>query len=402
MKGFVCFETFGCRLNRAEALATEARYLAAGWVRTESHAEANVIVVRACSVTARAESDCEKLIAHLKQRYPKTRLVVEGCFAKKEGAHQLPEAPDAIPLRTARAYLKVQDGCNSTCAFCIVPRFRGPSRSVRFQEVLDRARRFADAGYSELVLTGCNLAQYLSDGKRFPDLLQALAAIDGCRVRIGSLEPGPCAADTVQVMAENENVCRFLHLPIQSGSERIVSAMRRPYTIHATNDLIRDALHRMPSLALGCDLMTGFPGESEIDFTATRGLLKRFPFSNVHVFPYSERPGTRAAQLSTAIEREVRISRAHTLTDLAAPKRRAFAHAFAGKTVEIVVEDAESIAGWTGEYLWCSLAPGIRGLMPVKARRKERLSYRVVSVHNDRLYGVPIAARSAPAIASQE
>lgn len=351
----VCFETFGCRLNRAEALDEEAKYLAEGWELTARHADADLIVVRGCSVTSRAQHDCEKLIEHIRHRYPATRLLVRGCIeAKSDAVVDSTSAGEAIPTRTSRAYLKVQDGCAGKCTFCIVPKFRGQSVSLGFEGLLDRAKRFADAGYREIVVTGCNLALYASEGRRLPELLDALTALDpAVRVRIGSLEPVACATEVVRLMSERTNLCRFLHLPIQSGSGTILSAMRRPYQIHEVEELIYEAVKRLPNLGLGCDLMTGFPGEGDLEFMSTKGLLRRHPFSNVHIFPYSKRPGTLAAALPNQVPKNIRDSRARELSDSAVANRRTFAKKFLGHEVEIVVEDAEKISGWTSEYLWC-------------------------------------------------
>ena len=369
----VCFETFGCRLNRAEALEEEARYLAAGWTLTKNHAEADWIVVRGCSVTARAQADCEKLVKHLKRKYPAKRVIVQGCLkeASPTVARRLPkDAPRNIlerklaevtdvpvPTRTARAYLKVQDGCSGKCTFCIVPSFRGKSTSVPFAQVMDKARRFIDAGYHEIVVTGCNLALYASEGRKFPQLLAALAELGAadnrrCRIRIGSLEPGPCADETVRVMADHGNICRFLHIPVQSMAERLLVAMQRPYRTKDVANLVDAAIRAIPDIGLGCDLMTGFPGESDVDFLSTKTYLQRAPFSNVHVFPYSERPGTVAEKYQGSIPKEMRRIRAHELAKIADAKRQLFAQRFVHRDVEVVIEDETHQAGWTSEYLW--------------------------------------------------
>ena len=367
----VCFETFGCRLNKAEALQMEADYLADGWEVTTKHSDANLFVIRGCSVTARAQYECEKLIAHLKRHYPAAGIKICGCLKSKgstpaiihPGNRTIEQSNSRtippIPLRTARAYLKVQDGCAGKCTFCIVPKFRGESRSEPFTDLLDRARRFIDAGYHEIVVTGCNLSLYASEGKRLPDLVSALAGLDtGCRGRLGSLEPGACAQETIPAMAESPNVCRFLHLPVQSGSNKILLAMRRPYVVKDVEETANLASKLMPDLGLGCDLMTGFPGESELDFAATKGLLKRTPFVHAHVFPFSERPGTLAAGFPRPLAKDIRSARARLLADDMRSKRRKFAKTFIGKTVEIVVEDEKTGRGWTGEYLPCEPLSG--------------------------------------------
>ena len=381
----VCFETFGCRLNKAEALQMEADYLASGCERTEKHADADLFVVRGCSVTSRAQHDCEKLIDHLKRHYPMVPIKVCGCLKPPASILQRPDIPPpevpAVPVRTARAYLKVQDGCAGRCTFCIVPKFRGPSKSEPFDEIINRARRFIDASYREIVVTGCNLSLFASQDKRLPDLVAALAELNpSCRIRIGSLEPGPCALETIHAMAEHANVCRFLHLPVQSGSDRILLAMRRPY---AAKDVVRAAelaSELMPGLGLGCDIITGFPGETDLDFAATKGLLRRLPFNNAHIFPYSMRPETLAAGFPLMLPNSLRAARARELSRIMNQKRIKFAQSFVGKTVEIIVEDAEKSSGWTGEYL--SARP-ISGTAP----RKSSLRLFITKSKDDHLYG---------------
>ena len=413
----VFFKTFGCRLNKAEALQMEADYLADGWELSDTESTADLIVVRGCSVTAVAQHDCEKYIAQLRLRYPKTRIKACGCLPSNGEAESLPlqnrtepsifrsgkdsASPLSTPLptRTARAYLKVQDGCSGRCTFCIVPTFRGESRSVPISKVIDTAKRFLDAGYHELVVTGCNLSLYASEGMRLPELLSALAELESqhaqarsgkdsasplssaspFRIRLGSLEPGSCAQEVVHCMAEHANICRFLHLPIQSGSDRILAAMNRPYRIEAIHSLVETATRLMPRLGLGCDLMAGFPSETDADFAATSELLNRHPFCNVHVFPYSERPGTSAATFADVVPVPVRTIRAAELSAIAKTKREAYAQSFVGQTVEIVVEGHDKTVGWTGEYLRCEA----EGAAP----RKSLVRVRVTHTDGDRLLG---------------
>lgn len=418
----VCFDTYGCRLNRAEALEEEAKYLAAGYELTDEYEDADVIVVRGCSITARAQRKCEKVIARIRKRFPVKKLVIQGCLdkdlltpvalgeiqgikakplrAKNEngpGTHIVKERDDLpvvdmlhwrVPDRTARAYLKVQDGCSGQCTFCIVPKFRGKSVSVDFDEAIEKSRDFIRSGYREIVITGCNLSLYASKGKRLADLVEAIAELDDCcRVRVGSVEPGQAAWELVEAMSRHSNICRFLHLPVQSGSQVTLSAMKRPYTVKEVSALIRNALKLMPNLALGCDLMAGFPGESDLDYLSTKGFLQRHPFTNAHVFPYSERPGTPAQDFLEPIPQDVRSERSHELADIADRKRAAYAQRFVGKVVEIIVEDMKTVGGWTDEYLWCS---AVNAKFCTGVRRKQRLRMRVKSTNGDRLVGMPL------------
>ncbi len=378
----VSFETFGCRLNRAEALQMEADYIAAGWQVTDSHKDADLIIVRCCSVTRRAEADSQKLIDHLHAKYPRTRVLAVGCIKEKVG--RAPTRPVAssgtVSTRTARAYLKVQDGCNGACTFCIVPTFRGKSVSTPFQDVLATAQKFIAAGYHELVVTGCNLSHYLSDGKRIPEVLAALADLSpDCRIRLGSLEPSPVAATAVDVITEKANICNFLHVPIQSGSDRILSAMRRPYLHREVDALLKKATTQMPGLGLGCDIIVGFPDEKDIDYFATQSLLSRHPFTKAHIFPYSERPGTQAIQLTGALPREVRHARARELARQMDEVRTRYVRRFLGHVVEVVVEAEDPCVGWTAEYVWCQF----KGF----AKRKELVRVLITDLQGHILLG---------------
>ena len=401
----ICFETFGCRLNRAETLDDEALCIAKGHTVVEDHAGADMIVVRGCSVTSKAQRDCEKLIEHLKAKYPAKRIFVTGCL---DGAKKLEIANSSrsldmpshkpVPRRTARAYLKVQDGCSCNCSFCIVPKFRGTPTSVPFTDVMDKAKRFISAGYHEIVVTGCNLMLYSSEGRKLTDLVAALASISPeCRIRLGSVEPGPQAHELVHAMAENDNICRFLHLSVQSGSDMVLKAMNRPYTAKDVDAIADEATRLMPLIGLGCDLIAGFPGESEIDFRLTKGLLVRHRFSNVHSFPFSSRPGTQAAaMISGKVIHDVRKMRARDLSVMGDESRRKFAKLFIGKTVDVVVEKTHSLAGWTSEYLWLEasrISPAMLSLLAGRDRtmRKKMVKFSVRSSHMGILYGEPIS-----------
>lgn len=366
----VCFETFGCRLNKAEALNMEALFLANGWDKTTGHSDADLIIVRGCSVTGRAQHDTEKYIARLQAKYPAKRIFTVGCIANKTPEALIEKAmrsanpggpfvDNAIPTSTARAHLKIQDGCNGSCSYCIVPKFRGKSVSEDFNSVISKAKRFIDCGYEEIVLTGCNLSLYLSDGKRLTDVLTALAGLPsrGHRIRLGSLEPGPQAYDIIKAISDHENICDFLHIPIQSASNKILAEMRRPYTIADIDRLINHAVDHIPNLGLGCDVITGFPAESDCEFKATFDFVKRHPFNNIHAFPYSERPGTMAEKISPSIPKTVRSERAKELSSLVKEKRRNFAKAFRRQKVKVVIEDASTVSGWTSQYLWCTARP---------------------------------------------
>ena len=399
----IAFQTFGCRLNRAEALDQEARLLADGHVvvSLDKDQSPDIIIVRGCSVTAKAERDCRKAIARLRTRFPSARIEIVGCLKTPPqppvtaplftlNAQLATSSPPPVPLRTTRAYLKIQDGCSGKCAFCIVPSFRGKPLSVPFEQVLGRARAFLDAGYRELVVTGCNLALYRDSGRGLPDLLAALAALGaGHRVRLSSLEPGVCDDDVLDVFADHPNICRFIHLSVQAGSNPILARMNRPYPIEAVDRFCAAARRRLGArLALGADVITGFPGETDADFAATRGFLVRHPFVNLHVFPYSERPGTPAASMDGAVPLAVRRARAKELEKIGQTQRRAFAASFLGHEVEVCIE--RNRAGWTAEYLKCAFGdPRASKDLGDRLSRRRLVRGRVVRVDVDLLVAEP-------------
>ena len=369
------FVTFGCRLNRAESLDLEADYAAAGWDVAQlpvpsasgAHPTAvpDVIVVRGCAVTAKAQRDCERKIAQLRARHPGAEVLVVGCHpnAKPIPPHlapaPLPDAGVPVNRQLSRAYLKVQDGCSGKCAFCIVPSFRGAPESVPSGKVLARAKAYLDAGFREIVVTGCNLCLYRDGSHRLPELVSALAEMDspGHRVRLGSIEPGMCDAGLLDAMAAHPNVCRFIHLSLQSGSDRILKLMRRPYSAGHVAQFCVEARRRLgPRLALGADVITGFPGETDSDFYETKSFLSNYQLPTIpylHIFPYSEREGTEAASMSPSVPPEIRRERARELEAIGEANREAFARSFVGREVTVCVEKDGN--GHTDEYLRCRL-----------------------------------------------
>ena len=438
----VAFVTFGCRLNRAESLDLEARYRAAGHEiidlggprpvaaeepvtggprscaaeepvtggpRSCAAETPDLILVRGCSVTAKAQRDCEKTIAHLRARFPTSEIRPIGCLPNAQStgtvpaismgtvptiSGSVPHNMGPVPMQTSRAYLKIHDGCSGKCAFCIVPHFRGAPVSVPFDEITVRMKSYLAAGYREIVLTGCNLSLYHSGSHNLASLLAALAELGSvpptggprscaaARIRIGSLEPGPWCDNILDIMADHPNICRFLHLSLQSGSNRILKRMNRPYEITWAERFCTMARERLgTALALGADIITGFPGETDEDFEATRAFLVRHAFSNLHVFPYSERPGTPAATMDGAIPRSVRLVRARNLTALGRAQRAAFAQTFLGREVEVCVERGGE-HGWTDAYLPCKW----KG----PAERRSLVRKRVIAVDGDTLlaYGI--------------
>jgi len=390
----IAFKTFGCRLNQAETARFAADFAAAGWQASTSMSTADVVVVHGCAVTHAAEHEGLCFGRGLKRAAlaagrPAPRVVLVGCVVEAgaaqtgvegvdlivpreqkarlaalvrahwDGAVQHGSGPCVFPRRK-RALLKIQDGCDFCCTYCIVPHTRGPPVSRPWQAVLDEAFALARGGARELVITGCNIASY-HDGKRgLADLVAALVGLDDVgRVRLGSVEPGTIEGELVDLMAGSPKLCRHLHLPLQSGDAGILAAMHRRYTPAAYAACVCAAVRRLPDLGLGTDVIVGFPGETESAFASTQRLIQELPFSNLHVFPYSERQGTPAAELADAVPPAVRKARARALRRLCDVKKRLFAAQFVGRQVETLIERVDKDGcgwGWTGAYLECGAA----------------------------------------------
>lgn len=385
----VTFKTFGCRLNQAETTRFESDFAAAGWHVVPHSSPADVVVIHGCAVTRRSEQECLQLARSIKRRAEKDHIpapfvVLTGCVVEARGDQSPSPAvdlqvsrqdkerlaeivssrfgfaaanarqQDTLPVRVS---LKAQDGCDFNCTYCIVPYTRGAPVSRPFQAILDEAQALVQRGVSEIVLTGCNLACYRDQGQELPELAAALAALDSVvRVRLGSVEPATVERKLAGVMATHPKLCRHLHLPLQSGDAQVLRAMGRRYTPDAFIQSVRDLLRQVPGLGLGTDIITGFPGETDEAFENTKRLIEELPFSNLHVFPYSERQGTPAAASKPVVPPSVRKSRAMELIALHARKREAFAASWIGQPVQTVIEyrDPQGYGlGYSSEYLNC-------------------------------------------------
>jgi threonylcarbamoyladenosine tRNA methylthiotransferase MtaB len=374
----VSFFTLGCRLNQHDTAALRARLLEEGMREAP---RPDVIIVNTCTVTRRADQEARQLLRKLHREHPGARLVVTGCYAQRapEELRAMPgvsavlgtaerDDPDALlraaggetlvrvgpgraarpfatpaPLHVgrARALLKIQDGCDSFCAYCIVPYVRGRSRSLSRDDAVDRARRLLEAGFHEIVLTGADLGDYGRDrgeDHALPRLVEAILALgSGHRVRLSSIEPHKVDPELVAMVGSEPRLCRHLHLPLQSGSNRILDAMRRGYTREEYGDLLGRITARGP-VGIGADVIVGFPGEGEAEFQETLRFLDEAPVTFLHVFRYSSRPGTAAARLPGVAPEPVARERAERLRAVGEAKARAFRRSFLGTTLPVVME----------------------------------------------------------------
>ncbi|MBU1734663.1 MAG: MiaB/RimO family radical SAM methylthiotransferase, partial [Verrucomicrobia bacterium] len=267
-----------------------------------------------------------------------------------------------LPLfDTTRAIVKIQDGCDFHCAYCIVPRARGTAWSRPFDEIIEEINGLVQAGYREIVLTGANIGCYEDHGRKLSCLLRRIETVPALeRIRLSSIEISTVEREVIDCMAASRKLCRYLHLPMQSGSDPVLRAMRRRYAIREYGAVMAYAVDRVEVIGVGTDVIVGFPGERAVDFDATATMIAQGPFSNVHVFSYSPRPGTPAAVMKAQVPDSEKRRRVARLLELAREKRMAFARRWVGREVAVLVEavNAAGVAtGWTGEYLPARILP---------------------------------------------
>jgi threonylcarbamoyladenosine tRNA methylthiotransferase MtaB len=379
----VAITTLGCKANRADADALLER-LGAAVTEVPFDGEADLYVVNTCTVTATADRQSRQMVYRARRRSPAASVVLTGCLARidREAAARLGvdrvftldeheelvayarglrssgAVPASAPARRARPFLKIQDGCDSRCSYCIVPRARGHSRSDAPPRVRERLERLRHLGFAEVVLTGIHLGLYgrdLDPATSLTALLRELLVDDvGPRLRLSSVEPMELDAALVELVARSPRLCPHLHIPIQSGDDRILAAMHRPYTSASIRDVLAALRARVPSAGVGADLIAGFPGETDAEFLGTLRLVEESALTHLHVFPFSPRPGTPAAALPGRVPDGQLRARARALREAGRRKLVAFAAAQVGAERAVLVErwrDGDRLAGLTENYL---------------------------------------------------
>jgi threonylcarbamoyladenosine tRNA methylthiotransferase MtaB len=386
--------TLGCRLNQAETALLADRLRADGYNIVDYGRPTDLLVLNTCSVTGEAERICRYEIRRTLRHSPQAFVAVTGCYAQTgvESLRRTPgidlivgnqykmslpahlPAPPALAKQAAptllhtrtldredftldgtgdcesrRANLKIQDGCGFMCSFCLIPFARGHERSRRLDDAIREAEALVARGHRELVLTGVNIGQYEQAGGSLLDLIRCLERIDGLdRIRISSIEPTTVSDELLEHMAISTKLCRHLHLPLQSGDNDLLRAMNRRYTVQNYSAFVERAMRLIPDLGLGTDLLVGFPGESEAGFANTLAAAADLPFSYLHVFAYSKRPGTAAAKLASPVPAPVVARRRAALAGLSRARRMAFYQQHVGRTVEVLFETKDDAGRWTG------------------------------------------------------
>ena len=427
----IAIATLGCKINQYDSAVVQSR-LAEAHCFVPFDQPADCYVINTCTVTDRADWEARQLVRRAKRRNPAAKVLVTGCYAQvnSQAVAQVPGVDfvvglnrlddllcfiESAPMATAqiavsdvqrergvavlgtrvlpghtRAFLKVQEGCNYSCTYCIIPTARGLSRSVQPRQVLEQVRQLAGAGYKEIVLTGIHLGGYGHDLTPKVDLtaLVEMIAASGwiARVRLSSLDPREVPDRLLDLIAASDIICPHLHICAQAGDDAILKQMRRNYDTAYYRDLLQRVRGRLPDAALGSDIIVGFPGESELQFERSLEYFDSLPLTYFHVFPYSPRRGTSAASLANHLPGQVKKMRARRMREVGARKKRDFCSGFIGTRVAVLVE--EKIAQGRGLRRGFS-----RNYLPVVVAEADGLLNREVQVRLDGWQDGWLAAR---------
>ncbi len=403
----VSFYTLGCRLNQAETAILCDTFHEHNYEIRNFGEQTDLCVTNTCSVTRHSEARCRNMIRNVLRKYPETFLIVVGCYAQvgldvikaipgvdmiigTEQRFEMTKYLDAlldphkgIPLqklsepviihsyqlgkddftinavgnfiRHTRANIKIQDGCNFFCSYCVVPYTRGRDRSREFEDIRGEALQLAKRGHQELVITGVNIGTYSYQGKNFLDVLKMLEDIEGFeRIRMTSIEPMTIPDGIIEYMVSSKKLCHFFHIPLQSGDNTILKRMNRRYSREEFSDFVLKLAETVPDVGIGTDIIVGFPGEGETEFEHSRQLLEELPLMYAHVFSFSPRKGTRAAKFLNKVPPKTIKQRSQILRRLSAKKRRMFYTNYLGRSVSVLFERREQngvFTGYTGNYM---------------------------------------------------
>jgi len=390
----VAVATLGCKVNQFESASFITGFKEQGCEIVPASEAADIFVINTCTVTGRAGQQSRQLIRKIMRNNPDARLVVTGCYAQMAAEELLDIVPDnplaivgngnkhklvetalaetqpdmimltgrisaqkeicPLPVRRfsgrTRAYLRIQDGCNNFCTYCIVPYTRGRSRSLPMNQVLKQMQTFVDEGYLELVVTGINVGKYgidLEEGENIYSLLNTLCTeFPKIRIRLSSVEPTEVNEQLLELMTTHSNFMPHLHIPLQSGDDGVLARMNRRYTTETFVRVLQRINTALPHCAIGCDILGGFPGEDERAAENTYQLLSGLPISYLHVFPYSKRPGTLAAKFKKQIPGPLKNERVARLRDLDQQKKQQFYRRHIGTEHNILVERTDTKSGF--------------------------------------------------------
>ncbi|MBN1871207.1 MAG: tRNA (N(6)-L-threonylcarbamoyladenosine(37)-C(2))-methylthiotransferase MtaB [Candidatus Omnitrophica bacterium] len=382
MKKF-SFYTLGCKVNQYETQAMREAFIRAGYIEANPLDRADLYIINTCTVTAKADKECRRLIRKVNRCNPAAKVIVTGCYAESDedvlgrmqGVYKVIKnnAKDSIvdiiesrkdmtdskvigytPLSVSgfkdhsKAFVKIQDGCDNFCSYCKIPFVRGKPRSRDIDSTLKEVRQLVSSGYKEIVLSGICLGVWgkeLRGPRELPDIIEKIVDIDGdFRLRLSSIEPANLNERLIDLVQSEHKLCKHFHIPLQSGDDRILSAMNRPYTSKGYLGLIDLVRDKIEGVSITTDVLVGFPGESDSCFQNTCDLLEAIQPLRIHIFPYSRRPGTMAAEMGPDIPRGIIKDRARRLQALAVEKSHEFRKTFLGKTTNVLVENERNLS----------------------------------------------------------
>ncbi len=419
-------QTLGCKVNQYETQYVKELLEANGYVEAEEGRPADLCVVNTCTVTAEGDAKSRQAVRRLHKDNPQAAIVVMGCYATRDpeavgrlpgvtrvitDKQRLPEElePFGVTVKTTgisrfdghqRAFVKVQDGCLLNCSFCIIPSVRPVVRSRPLAEVTDEVSRLVAAGYPEVVLTGIHLGHYgidLSRGRpksqwsRLPQLLAALGRLPGdFRIRLSSLEAAEARDELIRALADNPRVCPHLHLCLQSGSDRVLAAMKRRYRRAGFIERVRRIRQALDRPALSTDVIVGFPGETDADFDETLAVVREAGFCKVHIFSYSPRAGTPAAEMTEVVPTQVVAERCDRLRELERELATTYRRGLIDRTLDVLVEGADPLRHGFVRGTSCRFVPvSFPGYLPALLRR--RVAVRATGEEGEILVGEPLA-----------
>ena len=395
--------TFGCKVNQYESNMMKENMLSSNFFYTEDLNDANIIIVNTCSVTNVADKKCLKMIRRLKREYSNAILVVAGCSSQnKQGVYESLDIDILIGNRDksiinklikeyietekkyvkfyndrnldfedmyisdynhTRAFIKIEDGCDNFCSYCIIPYVRGSVRSKDFDKVIREAKELAKHGHKEIVLTGIHTGHYLNNGYDLTDLINELSKIDDIkRIRISSIEVTELNDKFLDMLKNNDKVCDHLHIPLQAGSDEILKRMNRKYDLAYYEEKIKKIRSIRPDISISTDIIVGFPYETEELFLNTLEFSKKIKFSKIHVFPYSVRVGTAAANMEEQVDEVVKRMRVKRLMAVSHMLEVDYYNKFKDKELDILIETCDNNVseGHTSNYLLVSVPENIK------------------------------------------
>ncbi|MFT6630516.1 MAG: threonylcarbamoyladenosine tRNA methylthiotransferase MtaB [Bacteriovoracaceae bacterium] len=421
MSKTVSFHTLGCRLNMSETGSIAQGFVDRGYKVVGFGESSDVTFLNTCTVTDGADSTCRNLIRKAYNSNPEGKVVVAGCYAQMEaekikkmqgvdlilGTHEkykvfeyLDDDED-VQVRIdksnefwgastteadshTRAFLKIQDGCNYVCSFCIIPFARGRSRTITVDNAINEAKKLVDKGFKEVILTGVNIGEYEStSGEKLVDLVKGVIEVEGLeRLRLSSVEPNTITPELLQVLKDSGKYQDHFHIPMQSGCDDILTSMRRKYDVAFYKKTIALVKSYFPDASIGADIIVGYPGETDEQFMATFNLAKDLPLTHFHVFPYSKRKNTTAAKVDNHIQGNLKKERVKTLINLGEQKLSEFTQKMLGRESEVLFEREKDgyFHGYTSNYI------------KVRIKSDENLKNKILKIKLDGIDGTKVSA----------